>query len=127
MSASLRRLLILCFVLLQGMAPLLHAHAVADDYGGPHLPGVAAGASVANVSPGWQCDHRVSPQAAIGVATSLEARQDGLPWGAPTLVHSGALADAGKGCSSERVPSRVLASQPPSPRLLPFACAPPRA
>lgn len=78
MKRQIQRLVLILFVLLQGMAPLLHAHTAADAHGGVHLPGLA-GDTNDHDHPGVTDDAHQHVQTIIGVETSLEARHDGPP------------------------------------------------
>lgn len=125
MSLSLRRLFIAFFVLLQSLAPLLHAHAAADAQTGLHLPASIAVDGHEHHGYGWIEVHAPPVQESIGVANSLEARQDTLCGeSAICLVRLPHLhAAAGSDEFTDQLRRPRLAASPP--HLLPYPCAPP--
>lgn len=125
-----RRLLIVLFALLQCLAPLLHAHAGMVGQGvaghaGVHLPNWDADASPHHPGPVCEdADHVLSLEA-IGLGSSLEARQPGLP-----LDNSVQLAYLPFQDVSTAIPwvPRAFDGPPPllTSRRTPLPCAPPR-
>ncbi len=83
-----RHLFVVLFALLQCVAPLLHAHASAADHGGLHLPDLPA-QSPRSDDAGWADAKHAVCHAAIGMAASLEARDEGLPPNLPGPMSHG--------------------------------------
>lgn len=128
-----RRFLIILFALLQCLAPLLHAHASMAGHGGVHLPGwVAHGlvnglanGAADHVAPLCQDADHLPPQEAIGVASSLEARDTWLPSSPASLPPPIPALDP-----RVAIPWVPHAVDGPPPlltsRRTPLPCAPPR-
>lgn len=119
----LRRFFIFFFILLQGLSPLLHAHAGTSHHGGVHLPdGYALGDAQ-----GKALHTQTSEEpATFTVETSLEARDKSPIPGSFSLVFR--LSDTPRITAPPWVP--VSAEHPPSlgaRHLIPHPCAPPRA
>ncbi|MEW5893671.1 MAG: hypothetical protein AB1697_11055 [Pseudomonadota bacterium] len=127
MQRRFGRLVLLLFAWLQCLAPLLHAHAAEEHEPGVHLPALPLMLADAHTDEGWRNDQAPShADHAIGVASSLEARQDGPPLDTPGLAgrRSPALNPAWQ--MGWQWPPAGSAPLPLS-YLFPDACAPPRA
>ncbi len=115
--------LLILFACLQCLAPLLHAHAAAEGHGGVHLPGWTH--PTAQGQEGVAGEGHAHEQEAIGVASSLESRLDGLPPEGPVLVGRLPVSPHAHGLAR---PQREGPAAPPRfSYLVPDACAPPRA
>lgn len=126
MSVHLRRFLLACFVLLQGMLPLLHAHGAGVAHGGVHLPVWTGGEGAHLDRPGWHAEGALPGHAAIGVASSLQPRQDSLAGEASGPPGRAVVALPNRA----GIPIPLLSVgrlAPPLAHFLPFACAPPHA
>lgn len=125
MSLGLRRFFVFFFALLQCMAPLLHAHASANDHFGVHLP-EWTGKAPGQGDPTLADESHSHAQVAVCVASSLEARYHAVP-AQPPLQPTWACAQDSTGTLAW-VPSAPLALAPPlTAHFIPHPCAPPRA
>lgn len=117
-----RRALLLLFILLQCVAPLLHAHTHGGEHGGAHLPG-SVGVHAGNGQLGVQdADHS---HHGIGVPQSLELRRITSVYDAPEFpAASPALVQQPFSLS---IPPESHPAAPVSAhRLIPPSRAPPR-
>lgn len=122
-----RRVFLFIFVLLQGISPLLHAHAGMAGHEGFHMPG----GPPTDLHQGKACHFQADDEGlAVTVAASLEARNELLLPGGPApacLLPLPPRITAAGG-----VPRWVPFLAPPvetplSRHLIPHPCAPPRA
>lgn len=120
----LRKFVLYLFVLLQGLSPLLHAHAGTTHHGGIHMPD---GYALADAQGQGQALHAQTPEEppAITVETSLEARGKSPIPDTFSLVFR--MSDTPRIAAPPWVP--VAAEPPPSLsdcHRIPSPCAPPR-
>jgi len=123
-----RRFLVFLFILLQGLSPLLHAHAGGIDHGGIHLP----------QNNGLSCpdaptlhSHAMDESVAFTVDASLQARDPisiPAPLPLPSLAHI--AFHWAPPVHQENLPHARLTPPSPGPLLaahrIPHPCAPPR-
>ncbi|HEX8980926.1 MAG TPA: hypothetical protein VF811_14560 [Parasulfuritortus sp.] len=123
MNMLMRNFLILLFALLQGFAPLLHAHSgFVLGHGGIHLPDLDGNV----VHHGPPVLEEVHHHATIGVADSLESRRGDVPF-PPSPVLAGRLPGLDIDQALPWVPVPVLKSvYSRADYLRPYPCAPPR-
>ncbi len=119
----LRQFLVLIFVFLQGLSPLLHAHAGTVGHGGIHLPQTNGLACPDN--PALHV-HAMDESVAFTVDASLQARDIHLlPGQAPTAFHRVVPVQQTTLCQAIQeppLPPPLLAAH-----LIPHPCAPPQA
>jgi len=125
MPLSLRRLFVALFVLLQALAPLLHAHAASAGHGGLHMPDLMTDGEARQQGPVWITERQATRAVAIGVTGSLEPRQDGPGTGVAAMPAPPWLRHPLKAALTALKPP--VAETAPLPRLLPFTRAPPLA
>lgn len=126
MKRRLGHVILILFAWLQCLSPLLHAHAAAEGHGGVHLPEWQTACAADEPRADWRNAHPVHSDQAIGVASSLEARQDGLP--VDDTVLPGRRPAPNPALSLTRAPLRQPDwTLPHTTYLIPDACAPPRA
>lgn len=122
----LKRFVIYLFVLMQGIAPLLHAHTGKTGHSGVHLPQFASASGDTQDDTGTQVVNASAGSHTIGVSTSLESRQ--APHSVDVPAHAPAPWMAARGNLGTRVfnPIPDFALKPGS-HLRPPPTAPPLA
>lgn len=122
----LKRFVIYLFVLMQGIAPLLHAHTVKTGHSGVHLPLLACAGSDTQGDTGTQVANASPRSHTIGVPTSLESRQ--APQSADEPTHAPPPRMAARGNSGAWIFNPVPDLAPkPGAHLRPPPTAPPLA
>jgi hypothetical protein len=122
----LKRFVIYLFVLMQGIAPLLHAHTGKTGHSGVHLPLLACASGEARGDTGTQVVNASPRGYTIGVPTSLESRQ--APQSVDDPTHAPAPWMAVRDNPGAGIFNPIPDFAPkPSPHLRPPPTAPPLA
>lgn len=131
MPAVKRRLspiFLILFAWLQCLAPLLHAHASAEDHAGVHLPEWSLAQGYHGDGPAWVDTHQGHDHAVIALASSIEPRQDARLSPGTQPVLPGWLSVGGRSSGHVLAPPTVPdAGDLRFSYLVPDACAPPHA